>query len=98
MLPNWAAETARFAPSLRQLVHAGPERGKRRARFADVDVVLTTYPVLARDVDALAAQPWHLLVLDESQMVKNPATLAARAARTATFTAGLGMLVPSEVD
>jgi len=81
VLPNWAAETARFAPSLRQLVHAGPERGKRRARFADVDLVLTTYPVLARDVDALAAQAWNLLVLDESQMVKNPATLAARAAR-----------------
>ncbi|HWS26874.1 MAG TPA: DEAD/DEAH box helicase, partial [Xanthomonadales bacterium] len=81
VLPNWAAEAARFAPSLRQLVHAGPERGKRRARFADVDLVLTTYPVLARDVDALVAQPWHLLVLDESQMVKNPATLAARAAR-----------------
>ncbi len=81
VLPNWAAETARFAPSLRQLVHAGPERGKRRSRFADVDLVLTTYPVLARDVDALVAQPWFLVVLDESQMVKNPATLAARAAR-----------------
>jgi superfamily II DNA or RNA helicase len=81
VLPNWAAEAARFAPTLRQLVHAGPERGKRRARFADVDLVLTTYPVLARDVDALAAQPWHLLALDESQMIKNPATLAARAAR-----------------
>jgi superfamily II DNA or RNA helicase len=81
VLPNWAAEAARFAPSLRQLVHAGPERGKRRARFADVDLVLTTYPVLARDVDALVAQPWYLVVLDESQMVKNPATLAARAAR-----------------
>ncbi len=81
VLPNWAAETERFAPSLRQLTHAGPERGKRRTRFADVDVVLTTYPVLARDVDALVAQPWHLVVLDESQMVKNPATLAARAAR-----------------
>ena len=81
VLPNWAAEAARFAPSLRQLVHAGPERGKRRAQFAEVDLVLTTYPVLARDVDALVAQPWHLVVLDESQMVKNPATLAARAAR-----------------
>ncbi|MFO1494850.1 MAG: DEAD/DEAH box helicase [Lysobacterales bacterium] len=81
VLPNWAAEAERFAPGLSRLVHAGPERGKRRRSFAEADLVLTTYPVLARDVDALAAQPFHLVVLDESQMVKNPATLAARAAR-----------------
>ena len=81
VLPNWAAEAARFAPGLTQLVHAGPERGKRRRGIAGADIVLTTYPVLARDVDALVAQPWHVVVLDESQMVKNPATLAARAAR-----------------
>jgi superfamily II DNA or RNA helicase len=81
VLPNWAAEATRFAPSLRQLILAGPERGKRRKLLAEADLVLTTYPVLARDVDALAAQTWHVLVLDESQMVKNPATLAARAAR-----------------
>ena len=81
VLPNWAAEAARFAPSLRQLVLAGPERGKRRKQLPQADLVLTTYPVLARDVEALVAQPWHVVVLDESQMVKNPATLAARAAR-----------------
>lgn len=81
VLPNWAAEASRFAPSLRQLLLAGPERGKRRKLLPQADLVLTTYPVLARDVDALAAQAWHVLVLDESQMVKNPATLAARAAR-----------------
>jgi len=62
-------------------VLAGPERGKRRKHLPQADLVLTTYPVLARDVEALVAQPWHVVVLDESQMVKNPATLAARAAR-----------------
>jgi SNF2 family DNA or RNA helicase len=81
VLPNWAAEAQRFAPGLRQLVHAGPERGKRHQALAQADLVLTTYPVLARDADALALQPFDLVVLDESQMVKNPATLAARAAR-----------------
>ncbi|MCC6592760.1 MAG: DEAD/DEAH box helicase [Xanthomonadales bacterium] len=81
VLPNWAAEIARFAPQLRVMLHAGPERGRRRRGIADADLVLTTYPVLARDVEALAAQSWHLVALDESQMVKNPTTLAARAAR-----------------
>lgn len=81
VLPNWSAEAARFAPGLTRLLHAGPERGKRHQALGQVDLVLTTYPVLARDAEALAAQPFHLVVLDESQMVKNPATLAARAAR-----------------
>ena len=81
VLPNWVAEAERFAPSLSRLILAGPDRGKSRRALATVDLVLTTYPVLAREVEALAAQPWHLVVLDESQMVKNPATLAARAAR-----------------
>ncbi len=81
VLPNWAAEAARFAPSLRQLTLAGPDRKKHRKSVDQADLVLTTYPVLARDAELLAAQPWNIVVLDESQMVKNPATLAARAAR-----------------
>jgi len=81
VLPNWEAEIERFTPGLSHLSLAGPERGKRRRSLATVDVVMTTYPVLAREIEALSAQAWHLVVLDESQMVKNPATLAARAAR-----------------
>ncbi len=81
VLPNWIAEIERFAPSLSVVVYAGAERGKRLKSIATAEVVLTTYPVLSRDGAAFAAQPWHIVVLDESQMVKNPATLAARAAR-----------------
>ncbi len=81
VLPNWSAEVARFAPSLSVVVYAGAERGKRLKSIAGADIVLTTYPVLSRDGAAFASQPWHIVVLDESQMVKNPATLAARAAR-----------------
>lgn len=81
VVPNWEAESARFAPSLRCYTHTGPERGKRRAGLTKADLVLTSYPVLARDIDFLVRQSWHLLVLDESQMIKNPVTLAARAAR-----------------
>ena len=43
--------------------------------------MLTTYPLLWRDVDALAAQPFHLLILDEAQMVKNAGSRSARALR-----------------
>jgi len=81
LLFNWQAEAARMAPSLRVLALHGADRGKRYLHIADHDLVLTTYPLLWRDVEALAAQPFHLLILDEAQMVKNAGSRSARALR-----------------
>lgn len=78
---NWQAEARRMAPSLRLLTLQGPERAKDFARMAEHDVVLTTYPLLWRDIEALAAQPFHLLILDEAQTVKNAAGRSASAVR-----------------
>ncbi|MBA3428709.1 MAG: DEAD/DEAH box helicase [Actinobacteria bacterium] len=81
---QWEAEIAKFAPSLR--VHA--HHGNRRLAGAELieaasrcDVVITSYDVVPRDVDALAAVAWDRLLLDEAQDVKNPATKRARAMR-----------------
>ncbi len=81
LLFNWQAEAARMAPSLRVLALHGASRGQRHLQIADHDLVLTTYPLLWRDVEALAAQPFHLLILDEAQMVKNAGSRSARALR-----------------
>ncbi len=81
LLFNWQAEAARMAPSLRVLALHGASRGQRFQQVANHDLVLTTYPLLWRDVDALAAQPFHLLILDEAQMVKNAGSRSARALR-----------------
>ncbi len=78
---NWQAEAKRMAPSLRLLTLQGPERAKDFARMAEHDVVLTTYPLLWRDIEALAMQPFHLLILDEAQTVKNAAGRSANAVR-----------------
>jgi len=81
LLFNWQAEAARMAQGLRVLALHGANRGQRYLQMADHDLVLTTYPLLWRDVDALAAQPFHLLILDEAQMVKNAGSRSARALR-----------------
>ena len=81
LLFNWQAEAARMAPNLRVLALHGASRGQRYLQMADHDLVLTTYPLLWRDVDALAAQLFHLLILDEAQMVKNAGSRSARALR-----------------
>jgi non-specific serine/threonine protein kinase len=82
---NWESEAARFSPTLRVVVHHGAERSRGDegddAGLAGADVVVTTYGLLPRDVAHLAEIEWSTVVLDEAQMIKNPATHAARAAR-----------------
>ena len=80
LLANWKAEMARFAPSLRgSFVHAS-EMSKEALdcmaaqpalAFKNVDLVLTTYGMLARQTWLLEIQ-WRLAVLDEAQAIKNP--------------------------
>jgi SNF2 family DNA or RNA helicase len=43
------------------------------------DVVLTTYSLLARDLEHLTSIAWGRVVLDEAQQIKNPATAQAKA-------------------
>ena len=80
-LPNWRAEAARFAPDLRTLVLRGADRHARFDEIADHELVLTSYPLLARDREELVRQEFHVVVLDEAQNVKNPAAAAAKAAK-----------------
>ncbi|MGI8421231.1 MAG: SNF2-related protein, partial [Gaiellaceae bacterium] len=81
---QWAAEIERFAPALRVHLHHGGARltGAALAEAAlGADVVVTSYDIATRDVEALAAVPWDRLLLDEAQDIKNPATTRARALR-----------------
>ncbi len=78
---NWKREAERFAPSLRVLSLHGKERAERFDQIAEHDIVLTTYPLLWRDEEVLAAQEYHLLILDEAQTVKNAASHAAQVVR-----------------
>jgi superfamily II DNA or RNA helicase len=76
VLFNWLAELRRFRPDLTVAVY----HGARRALDPTVDVVLTSYPILRNDTDALAEPAWATVILDESQTVKNPDSQVARAA------------------
>ena len=81
LLFNWQAECARITPGLRLLCWQGAQRRKDAAGFTGHDLVLISYPLLWRDAGALRRQPWHIVVLDESQTVKNAGSRTATAAR-----------------
>jgi superfamily II DNA or RNA helicase len=72
VLPNWQTEAARFAPELSVLPLRGLERRQMFDQIARHDLVLTTYPLLARDHEELLAQEFHVAILDEAQAIKNP--------------------------
>ena len=82
LLFNWQEEAARFAPGLRVLVLHGPAREALFEQIPAHDLVLTTYPLVWRDEAALQAHPYHLLILDEAQQVKNAKARAAITLRT----------------
>jgi len=85
LVGNWQREAARFTPGLRVHVHHGAERTKGKAFQAVVamsDLVVTTYGLMLRDIDALREMSWRRVVLDEAQAVKNAATRAAVAVRS----------------
>ena len=81
LMANWRLEAERFAPALKVLTLHGPERKAQFASIPEHDLVLSTYALLPRDHAVLAAQPWHAVIADEAQNVKNPETNAARILR-----------------
>ncbi|MBN9177254.1 MAG: DEAD/DEAH box helicase [Microbacterium sp.] len=80
VMDTWRAEAARFTPDVRVHVQDATLR-KARTRLEDIDaeVIVTSYGLLRLDEDAYAARSWALVVLDEAQFVKNPATGQHRA-------------------
>ena len=81
VVPNWAVEAEKFAPSLKVLVLHGKERKDSFDRIQDYDLVLTTYALLVRDSKALLNHSYHALILDEAQFIKNSRTNASSIAR-----------------
>jgi len=78
LLGNWQREAARFCPGLKVHVHHGLSRHETAQELCAFDVVITAYSLLSRDRDMWLEVPWHLLVLDEAQNIKNANTNAAQ--------------------
>ncbi len=51
----------------------GSKRDARRREMPEADVVLTTYPLVLRDLEHLRDHEFHLLILDEAQGDQKPA-------------------------
>ena len=81
MLPNWQAEIARFVPELRCVLWHGNDRHNLHDRLDNADIIVSSYPLLVRDIKHFAAETLSLILFDEAQMLKNPKTAGFKAAK-----------------
>lgn len=81
VVPNWAAEVERFAPSLKVTVLN--EIQDRRTAIASAmagDLFLVSYGVMVTSIDLLKPVGWNVVCLDEAHQIKNRTTRMSQAA------------------
>ncbi|WP_249872327.1 DEAD/DEAH box helicase [Oceanobacillus saliphilus] len=80
---NWLNELMKFAPEIQAIVLDGnvSSRKKLQRELSDVDVVITSYPLLRSDIQWFERQHFHTVFFDEAQAFKNPSTQTARAVK-----------------
>ncbi|MGN0991402.1 MAG: DEAD/DEAH box helicase, partial [Candidatus Ventricola sp.] len=79
---NWLAEAQRFAPSLTARSLMGPAQERTELIGGEVNILMTSYDQLRRDVQAYEHVEFTHVLLDEAQNIKNAASQAARAVKT----------------
>ncbi|NVO04089.1 MAG: DEAD/DEAH box helicase family protein [Bacteroidetes bacterium] len=72
LIHNWENEFRKFAPDLKIHKHIGINRSQSSGGFSKYDVVLSTYGTVRNDIEFISNFQFHYLILDESQIIKNP--------------------------
>lgn len=80
---NWRNELHKFAPEIRAVIADGSkaERNGIVGNASNIDVIITSYPLLRRDIELYTERSVHTLILDEAQAFKNHTTQTAQAVR-----------------
>lgn len=72
---NWENEIRRFVPGLKVYSYKGIQRRKSNSYFHEFDIILSSYHTVRQDIDIMSAFKFHYIILDESQVIKNPASM-----------------------
>ena len=81
LLGNWRDEAAKFVPDMQVLVMHGAKRKNYYEVMDSADIIITSYALIDRDAKHYAEMDFGAVVLDEASAIRNPDTLAAKAAR-----------------
>ena len=72
---NWENEIRRFVPHMSVYSHKGVKRSRNASHFNYYDIILSSYHTVRQDIDFLSSYKFHYIILDESQFIKNPASM-----------------------
>ncbi len=72
LVHNWINEIRKFAPLLKVYAFFGNQRQKDLSFFKNFDILISSYHTVRQDIDFLVAFNFHYIILDESQIIKNP--------------------------
>lgn len=77
---NWLAEIQKFAPDESAIIIEGTkdERSRLLSEIGRVRFVITSYPLLRRDIHLYKDLHFSYCFIDEAQYIKNPNTMSAR--------------------
>lgn len=79
LVMNWYEEAQKFTPNLNVQIYHGTQR--YALTLTGVDVILTTYGVVQRDLERLQTYAFDSLFLDEAQAIKNADAKITQAVR-----------------
>ncbi len=86
---NWENEIHTFAPELSVRAMAGAQAEREellaalsKTQFSGVDVVITSYELLKRDLEYYLTGEFRFQIIDEAQYIKNAATKTAKAVKS----------------
>ncbi len=65
---NWKMEFENFAPKLKVLEYVGVNR---EMKFQGLDVIITTYELIRREIEKFMKLKFNIIVFDEAQLIKN---------------------------
>lgn len=77
---NWENEIRRFSPNLRTIVVSGSKKDREDMleEIRDYDIIITSYPLLRRDIELYENMDFKYCILDEAQHIKNPESVNAQ--------------------
>ena len=78
LLYNWQSEAAKFCPGLKTMIYSGIGRHRLLGKFNQADLVIMSYGTMRNDIEELEKMQFRLVVIDESQAIKNPTSLTSR--------------------
>ncbi|KGX94009.1 helicase SNF2 [Pontibacillus halophilus JSM 076056 = DSM 19796] len=84
LIYNWEQEAAKFTPTLNVRIVSGTKEARRKQLedLSNVDMIITSYPIMRRDVDLYQSHFFQGMLLDEAQSFKNHTSLTYKSVRT----------------